>query len=226
METHDKSLERDLILKEYDQVWQHFRYDAELRIKYLNFFFVALSGMSAIIVALSKFVGDSVSYLVWIGFLLFASFYTTFIYVTIVKHSLGTVYYDRVLKEIRRKFIDKDVVKMITIDYIKPKKIKSYYSSTLSLTKLLLLIFLGIIHFVMICVFINNTDNNNIGYFLLAALVYLLVSVMEIIVIKKAPKVRYYRYPKEYIDPADSILPYNNYKNDTTTETCDISESQ
>ena len=211
MESHEKMIERELILKEYEQAWQHFRYNAELRIKYLNFFFGALSGSGAIIVAIDQFSKDSISYLIWIGLLMFASFYTTFTYVNIIKHSHSTIYYDRVLKELRKKFLDKDIVKLITIDYIKRKNVCLLYSSNRYLTKGLLLIFFFLIHIATISIFMYNKNKDLL--FIVFALIYLIVFVIEIIVIFKTPKkVDYYTYPEAYIDPEDPELPFNKDK--------------
>lgn len=209
MNTEEKNIERELILREYDQVWEHFRYDAELRVKYLNFFFVVLSGLGAVIIAINQFSDDSISYIVWISLLLFASFYTTFTYINIIKHSLATIHYDRVLKELRRRFISKDFVKLITITYVKDKNIHKLYDSNRYSIQAFLLIIFFIFNAIIICMFLCNWSKYSDPFFLPLVLLSVIFFVVELITICKAPSVKYYEYEKTYIDPEDPTLPCN-----------------
>ena len=177
-------------MKEYNEVWQHYRHLENARTKYMNFFFTALFAVFSFFTALirlDKFETSNQELTLWMILLYIFSAFTLYIFINIVKIGWVLDGYNRIQREIRQLFLDTKTINKISVTNYLPKNSKKIFRLQYS-AELFLKICLLVLNFIIIISFISNLCVFSLIQIVLLLLCFLFLLFGETYTILKTKK--------------------------------------
>ncbi|MEM9649400.1 MAG: hypothetical protein AAF969_13050, partial [Bacteroidota bacterium] len=116
--------DREVLLSEYNQAWEHYRHLENARTRYMNFFFTALFaiiGLYSTLLNIDEFKLGGLQVVLGIILLQIFLLFSLFIFVNITRIGRVLVGYNAVKKKLRKSlFVNTHVPKKISVRYHLP----------------------------------------------------------------------------------------------------------
>jgi|GEM_PF-5377526 len=178
----------DLLLKEFDQAWNHYRHIEDQRSKTMNYFYTIVLGITVLFVNYFKDKNLQLSYVACIGIsmlLLLVFIYTFFAYTSVRKASKVLNHYENVMEIIRKLYYkDERSLKLLYVrKTLRKSKISKLFSvqstseSTLLGTMLVILIIEILIYMFFFQITNSSTQLKNFLFlnFIIIAMIFVII---------------------------------------------------